>query len=90
MAMRNQLNYVQAVRQGRAVGRLDDRRAGVFCSIHPIQYGGSPYGAHTICDTNGNNCLACDGDNGNCQSVGTQKRPDVWNPIWIFEPHGLQ
>ena len=48
---------------------------GCFYSNPPIQYGGGPYGSHTICDTNGNNCLACDGDNSNCQSVGTQNGP---------------
>jgi hypothetical protein len=45
---------------------------GCFYSSPPARYGAGPYGSHTICDTNGNNCLACDGDNNNCQSIGTQ------------------
>jgi hypothetical protein len=32
------------------------------------QYGSS----HTVCDTNGNNCLVCDADNSNCHRVDSQ------------------
>jgi hypothetical protein len=40
---------------------------GCFWASGPPQYAST----HTVCDTNGNNCLACDGDN-NCQHAGAQ------------------
>jgi hypothetical protein len=40
----------------------------------PWRYGqyGQSQPDHTVCDVNGNNCLACDADNNNCRHVDTQ------------------
>jgi hypothetical protein len=40
---------------------------GCFWASGPPQYAST----HTVCDTNGKNCLACDGDN-NCQHADAQ------------------
>lgn len=40
-------------------------------SSPPAQYG-QYQSSHTVCDVNGNNCLACDADNSNCRRTDTQ------------------
>jgi hypothetical protein len=45
---------------------------GCFWSGPSGPYASGPYAStHTVCDTNGNNCLACD-DNNNCQRNDAQ------------------
>jgi hypothetical protein len=41
----------------------------------PGQYG-QYQSTHTVCDVNGNNCLACDANNNNCRRVDTQYGSD--------------
>lgn len=45
-----------------------------YRSSPPAQYGqyGQYQPSHTICDVNGNNCLACDANNTNCRRVDAQ------------------
>jgi hypothetical protein len=41
----------------------------------PEQYG-RYQSTHTVCDVNGNNCLACDANNTNCERIDTQYGSD--------------
>jgi len=45
-----------------------------YRSSSPGQYGQyrQYQSSHTVCDVNGNNCLACDANNNNCRRVDTQ------------------
>jgi len=45
-----------------------------YGSSQPDRYGqyGQYQPGHTVCDVNGNNCLACDANNNNCRRVDTQ------------------
>jgi hypothetical protein len=47
-----------------------------FYGSGPTEQYGRYQPTHTLCDVNGNNCLACDANNTNCHRIDTQYGSD--------------
>jgi hypothetical protein len=55
------------------------------CFYHSWQDQGPQYGsAQTVCNTNGNNCMACDADNQNCHPVDVQSGSTQKSSWWFL------